>query len=372
MAKAPLGGFVVGVTADRRAQEQISMLQRCGAQCVLGPVMRRKAGRDDTELLKRTQDLVTNPPDYVVLLTGAGATDWFDVADSGELLAELQQAVSEAKVLVRGRKVHGAAVSLGVDVHWQASSGQLDEIVSYLERKRIDGKKIAVQFDGYPSDVPVKALRQLGASVVEIHPYEWSEPDNRNASERLVRLVAEGAVDAVTFTSRASVRNFMAVAESMDLTNDVVDSFNTSILPACIGSVCVEATRSYGVARGVMPDHARLGSLVRMLATHFAGRSTPLTLNGIHVEMRGHQLTVAGGKPKIATSRERQVLTVLAERPGVVYSKKKLLKLVWGGTSSDEHVVEVTIGRLRRRLGEAGAGVETVRRRGYRLRAEPV
>jgi len=39
---------------------------------------------------------------------------------------------------------------------------------------------------------------------------------------------------------------------------------------------------------------------------------------------------------------------------------------VWVG-ESDDHVVEVTIGRLRRRLGVAGALVGTVVRRGYRL-----
>jgi uroporphyrinogen-III synthase len=43
---------------------------------------------------------------------------------------------------------------------------------------------------------------------------------------------------------------------------------------------------------------------------------------------------------------------------------------VWGATESDEHVVEVTVARLRQRLGEAGTGVETVVRRGYRLSAD--
>ncbi len=372
MTKAPLGGFVVGVTADRKAAEQISMLERCGAQCVRGPVMRRKSGRDDEELLRVTQELVNNPPDYVLLTTGSGVTDWFDLADSGELLPELHDAISEAKVLVRGRKVHGAATTLGLDVAWKAPQGQLGELIRYLTKKRIQGKKIAVQFDGNPSPESLIKLRSLGADIVQVHPYEWSEPENRSASERLVRLVSESSIDAVTFTSRAAVHNFMAVAESVDLTDQVVEAFNSTVLAACIGPTCADATHLYGIERSIMPDHARLGSLVRMLANHFAGRSTPLTLNGIPVEMRGHQLTVAGTEPMLATSRERQVLTVLAERPGVVYSKKKLLKLVWGGTTSDEHVVEVTIGRLRRRLGEAGAGVETVRRRGYRLRSEPV
>ena len=69
------------------------------------------------------------------------------------------------------------------------------------------------------------------------------------------------------------------------------------------------------------------------------------------------------------TGRESQVLSALTERPGVVISKAKLLSTVWGSAESDPHVVEVTIGRLRRRLGPAAAGIETVMRRGYRASA---
>jgi uroporphyrinogen-III synthase len=48
-------------------------------------------------------------------------------------------------------------------------------------------------------------------------------------------------------------------------------------------------------------------------------------------------------------------------------SKARLARTVWGPTESDEHVVEVTVARLRKRLGPLGRGIETVMRRGYRL-----
>ena len=69
----------------------------------------------------------------------------------------------------------------------------------------------------------------------------------------------------------------------------------------------------------------------------------------------------------LLTDKEREVLDLLAERPGVVWSKDDLLARVWDGAESDPHVVEVTVGRLRQRLGPAGVGIETVIRRGYRL-----
>ena len=80
-------------------------------------------------------------------------------------------------------------------------------------------------------------------------------------------------------------------------------------------------------------------------------------------------LTVDARASSRLPERERVLLEALAERPGAVVSKRALLRRVWGPGETDEHVVEVTIARLRQRLGVAGAGIETVIRRGYRLRS---
>ncbi len=85
------------------------------------------------------------------------------------------------------------------------------------------------------------------------------------------------------------------------------------------------------------------------------------------VVIDGGMVQVDEGEATRLPDRERDLLVTLAERPGVVVSKRALLRRVWGPGESDEHVVEVTIARLRQRLGAAGAGIETVIRRGYRL-----
>jgi DNA-binding winged helix-turn-helix (wHTH) protein len=59
---------------------------------------------------------------------------------------------------------------------------------------------------------------------------------------------------------------------------------------------------------------------------------------------------------------------MLAGQPNVVFTKADLLRVVWGDDSADPHVVEVAMGRLRRRLGRAGAAIAAVHRRGYSLR----
>jgi DNA-binding response OmpR family regulator len=74
------------------------------------------------------------------------------------------------------------------------------------------------------------------------------------------------------------------------------------------------------------------------------------------------------------TGRETRLLAMLFRNAGKVVPKDELLESVWGpGNHADPNVVEVYIGRLRRKLDAPfGAGdIETIRGVGYRLRVRP-
>ena len=67
------------------------------------------------------------------------------------------------------------------------------------------------------------------------------------------------------------------------------------------------------------------------------------------------------------SDREFRLLRELALRPGEVISRERLLAQVWGyHFDPRSNVVEVSMRRLRKRLGE-NAAIETVRHTGYRL-----
>jgi DNA-binding response OmpR family regulator len=72
------------------------------------------------------------------------------------------------------------------------------------------------------------------------------------------------------------------------------------------------------------------------------------------------------------TTLEFDLLAVLARDPGVVIRRQALLDRVWGiDFVADDHLVDVHVGNLRRKLGDDPAHprfVETVRGVGYRLR----
>jgi len=94
---------------------------------------------------------------------------------------------------------------------------------------------------------------------------------------------------------------------------------------------------------------------------------------GLEIDEPRHQVRV-DGTPVGLTATEFGILATLARDPGVVVSRSALLDRVWGhGFIADDHLVDVHVANLRRKLVDDPAAprfVETVRAVGYRLREQ--
>lgn len=77
------------------------------------------------------------------------------------------------------------------------------------------------------------------------------------------------------------------------------------------------------------------------------------------------------GEPIALTRTEFDILAALSSRPGVVWSRRKLIDTVWGEPwVGNDHLVDVHVGHVRRKLGDdptAPRFVHTVRGVGYRM-----
>ena len=377
MSVGALHGYTVAVTADRRWDEQIQLLERRGARVVHGPTIRTLPLGDEGRLRTAIEALIADPPDVVVLTTGLGVRGWLGGAESLGLGEELLEALRPALVLARGPKAEGAAMTAGIDVDWRTQTSRNGELLDHLAegvRARTlpmgsghAETRVAVQLDGSPDEWMGPAVAALGLDVVAVPVYRWELPEDRAPALRVLQGVIDGSIDAVTFTAAHAVTNFFAIAEEMGTLDEVRAAFvSGSASAVCVGPVCADRIRGYGIEVTIVPVAWRLGAMVRTFAADFAGRQRALTLGGCQVTLQGRMARVDEGEPVWLSDREREVLAVLADRPGVVVSKAELLRRVWAD-ETDEHVVEVTVGRLRQRLAGAGVGIETVVRRGYRL-----
>jgi two-component system response regulator RegX3 len=90
----------------------------------------------------------------------------------------------------------------------------------------------------------------------------------------------------------------------------------------------------------------------------------PLEVNASHGEAR------AGDRSYPLSEREVLILRALAEEPGRIVGRSALLRDAWGMNNVDQletRTVDVHIAKLRKKLGEHGEMIATVRGQGYRL-----
>jgi DNA-binding response OmpR family regulator len=101
--------------------------------------------------------------------------------------------------------------------------------------------------------------------------------------------------------------------------------------------------------------------------------SEPLAVGGLLVDTVAHRASL-DGEPIDLTRTEFDLLATLAARPRAAFTRRQLIDAVWGPEwYGDEHVVDVHIGHLRRKLGDDAANpahIRTVRGVGYGMAAE--
>lgn len=119
---------------------------------------------------------------------------------------------------------------------------------------------------------------------------------------------------------------------------------------------------------GVMELLSRIKAVLRR-----AGLSAPantLSLGAISLDVGRRAVTVAGA-PVSLTFKEFELLHYFLQNPGLVLSREKIMAAVWGfDFEGESRTVDMHIKTLRRKLGEAGGLIVTVRGVGYKLSVE--
>ncbi len=367
MSNGPLDGFVVGVTADRRASEQAELLRRRGADVLLGPTIATAYLASDDVLRAATLALVERPPAYLAATTGIGIRAWFEAAQVWGMGDELLDALAGTRIVARGPKAAGAVQAAGLDVWRSAGNEQMDQLLAHLLAEDLRGVRVAVQLYGMPAPDFVEALGAAGAEVLEVPVYQWRSPDDPGPALRLAQAAIDGRIHAVTFTAAPAITNLFALAAGAGLDQPLRDAFNkTGVVAACVGPVCARGALDAGIGAPLVPDIGRLGLMVRALSERLACDRRTVPMAGVDVVLQG-LLAMVGEERVRLNCRERALLDTLATRPGTVFSRPVLVREVWRSTGADPHAVEVAIARLRPRLGRAGAALVAVPGRGYRL-----
>jgi two-component system alkaline phosphatase synthesis response regulator PhoP len=120
---------------------------------------------------------------------------------------------------------------------------------------------------------------------------------------------------------------------------------------------------------GMMEMVSRVKAVLRRVEKNGTTQTFLLTFGDLKVDLMAYKVYVRG-EEVVLTLKEFQVLQLLLQHPGQVYTRDQLLNAVWGYDYTGEtRTVDVHIRTLRQNLGSCGDLVETVRGVGYRFQS---
>ncbi|MGH7354936.1 MAG: uroporphyrinogen-III synthase [Candidatus Rokuibacteriota bacterium] len=125
------------------------------------------------------------------------------------------------------------------------------------------GDRVLLPRAAQTRDILVTELQGFGASVTEVPAYTTRRVES--AAARLREALAGGAIDAVTFTSSSTARNFAEL-----FTEEERRAWLGRVAVASIGPITAATAAEYGLATDVMPTEYTIPALARALADYFA------------------------------------------------------------------------------------------------------
>lgn len=115
----------------------------------------------------------------------------------------------------------------------------------------------------------------------------------------------------------------------------------------------------------------RINAVLRRLnASNQTEEENQIETHGIVIDLDRHQVLTKKGAIDL-TATEFKLITLFARSPGRVFNRDVLMDVIWGQEYYGiDRTVDTHVSRLRRKLGDFGAHIETVYGVGYRLKEE--
>jgi uroporphyrinogen III methyltransferase / synthase len=255
----PLAGRTIVVTrAAAQAQRFSQLLEAAGARVVEAPTI-----------------AIDAPPSWEPLdgaLDGLDAFTWviFTSVNGVAMVDRRLKARGRTWADVQGRRVAAigpaTADALGEHDIRPAVVPREFRAEGLVERLRTvvgRGDRVLLPRAAQTRDVLVTELQRLGAAVTEVPAYVTRPVDGGAA--RLRDTLTAGAIDAVTFTSSSTARNFAELFSAEERR-----SWRGRVAIASIGPITAATAAEYGLATDIMPGEYTIPALARALADYFA------------------------------------------------------------------------------------------------------
>ena len=259
----PLFGRRIVVTrSHEQAGELVDMLEERGAEAIQAPTIRIAPPEDLTALERACAEAGTF--DWIVF-TSVNAVDQFmrRLLAAGDV-----RDLKGVRMCTIGPSTASRLSRYGIRIDVQPEEHRAEAIVDALKAATgsLAGTRFLLPRADIAREVVADQLREAGADVVEVAAYRTllATPD-RDGDRDIYRMLLEREIDAVTFASASSVRNFVEIVGR----EQAADLLRTTVV-ASIGPVTAEAAQQLDIVTTVMPDKYTIPEMVDALVEHFS------------------------------------------------------------------------------------------------------
>jgi uroporphyrinogen III methyltransferase / synthase len=139
---------------------------------------------------------------------------------------------------------------------------QAEGILEALTSETLRGKRVLIPRAAKARDILPETLRQWGARVDVVDAYQTVLPQVDVSA--LCKLLREGRIDMITFTSSSTVTNFTAMLRDQD-----VPRLLSGVVIACIGPITRKTVEALGMRPEVVSEEFTIPGLVSAIIDHF-------------------------------------------------------------------------------------------------------
>ena len=250
---------------SRRAQEIEGMIRRLGGDAFVAPSVQERALEDHADAIRFVENLEAGEFDLVVCMTGAGLSFLREVVAVHMPVDRLAAALRRVTIVCRGPKPVPLLREMNVPVHVVVPEPNTwKEIVDAVAGR--SERRIALQEYGRPNPEMNRALENLGARVTPVAIYRWELPSDIEPLREAARRLAARAFDVVLFTSSVQLDHLYEVSRALGLEEQVADTLRWDAAIASVGPIMTAALEAYGLPADIIPNHPKMGSLVKAAA----------------------------------------------------------------------------------------------------------
>jgi len=256
-----LSGKKILITRSREhASRFAALLREHGAEPIEVPTIQSVPPRSWEPLDHALAAIRTY--DWLIFTSVTGVQAFFARFDAhGGQFTKLQG----LNVCAIGPATANALRARGIEVDVMPHEYRAEAIVESLSTLPIAGKHLLIPRAAVARDVLPQALAACGARVDVVEAYRTVLPSDSLAPDTR-KLIAQGAIDVVTFTSSSTVTNFVTLMGEAGL-----PQLLRAAVIACIGPITADTARSYGLAPTIVSDEYTIPGLARAIVGYYEG-----------------------------------------------------------------------------------------------------